>query len=258
MLYAPADTTLAAMPVPRFHVDAPLPFAGQWLELPEAAAHHAGRVLRLREGDAVVVFDGRGGAARASIAFDRRGARARIEEALHDSRELPLRIVLAQGMASGERMDWIIEKATELGVAEVWPVAAQRSVMRLKGERQERRTQHWQRVAAAACEQCGRNVVPGVEEPATLMEVIERANGQGLPSWVADPQSDSALFESLPAAAPEALLIWVGPEGGWTDEELNALIRAGTRSVRWGSRILRTETAGAALVATLLGYWRVC
>jgi 16S rRNA (uracil1498-N3)-methyltransferase len=246
------------MSVPRFHVDASLPFAGQWLELPDAAAHHAGRVLRLRDGDPVIVFDGCGGAARASIAFDRRGARARIEEALHDPRELPLRIVLAQGMASGERMDWIIEKTTELGVAEVWPVAAQRSVTRLKGERQERRTQHWQRVAAAACEQCGRNVVPRIEAPATLEEVLERSRAQELPAWVADPQANSTLFESLPAAVPEAMLIWVGPEGGWTDEELKALSRAGTRSVCWGSRILRTETAGVALVAALLGYWRVC
>ncbi len=257
MLSTPADQPIAAMPIPRFHVDAALPFPGQWLELPEAAAHHAGRVLRLREGDAVTVFDGRGSAARASIAFDRRGARVRIEEPLDENRELPLRIVLAQGMASGEKMDWIIEKATELGVAEIWPVAAQRSVMRLKGERQERRTQHWQRVAAAACEQCGRNVVPPVEEPGTLTQVLERAAAQALPGWVAAPAAEAQLFDSLPSATPPALLIWVGPEGGWTDEELGSLQRAGTRAVRWGPRVLRTETAGAALVAALLGYWRV-
>lgn len=237
------------MPSPRFHC----PFAlspHARIELPEAIAHHAVRVLRLREGTAIVLFDGTGGEYPAVLRIEGKAAYA--ELGAHDPREAELagNITLVQGLPSGDKMDWIVEKAVELGVHRVAPIAAQRSVLQLTGARQEKRMTHWRRVSSAASEQCGRNRIMHVDEvlplerwlaaPATGMRLLCHPDG-GLPL-------EQALRQ--PGAARDLCLL-VGPEGGWSDAELAAARAAGTQAVTFGPRVLRTETAGLALAAAV-------
>ncbi|WP_124080110.1 16S rRNA (uracil(1498)-N(3))-methyltransferase [Pigmentiphaga humi] len=240
------------MPLPRFHIDLPMS-PGARLALPDAIAHHALRVLRLREGEAIVVFDGRGGQYPAVLEAEGKRGYARL--GAHDAREaeLPGRIVLAQAIPSGDKMDWVIEKAVEVGAAAIQPLAAARSVLRLSGERLEKRLQHWRRVAVAACEQCGRNRVPEVGAPLTPQQWLETPPADGAVRLLCDPDAGVRLTDwaGAPAAPPAAIELLVGPEGGWSDEEYALAQRHGVRMVRFGDRILRTETAGTALVSAL-------
>jgi len=247
------------MPAPRFYCDIPLaPHAR--LTLPQAVAHHAVRVLRLRDGDAVVLFDGQGGEYPAILRLEGRDVWA--ETAAHDPREAELAgtITLVQGLPSGDKMDWIIEKAVELGASRVVPIAAQRSVLQLTGERQARRLTHWRRVATAASEQCGRNRILQVDAPLTLRQWLATAGAApGLlchPGAAHDLRGALAARATAPGPARELRLL-VGPEGGWTDDELAAAVAHGAQAIRLGSRVLRTETAGLALIAAasaLLGW----
>lgn len=235
------------MALPRFHVPGPWSPNGP-LDLPEEAAHHALRVLRLAPGTAIEVFDGKGAALPGVLVAS--GKRAALE-ARGEVRRTPLReprLTLVQGIASGDKMDWIVEKATELGVDVVVPLAARRSVLRLQGERREKRWRHWQRVAQAACGQCGRDMLPEILAPLTMGEWLARPAAPGL-SVVCHPEAEASLLPLLRRAAPEALTLWVGPEGGWDEEELALAQRHGVLPVRWGGYVLRTETAGLALAA---------
>ncbi|MDX3904743.1 MAG: 16S rRNA (uracil(1498)-N(3))-methyltransferase [Pigmentiphaga sp.] len=240
------------MPLPRFHVDLPLS-AGARVALPDSIAHHALRVLRLQAGAGLVVFDGRGGQYPAVLEIAGKQGYAVLGP--HDPREaeLPGRIVLAQAIPSGDKMDWVVEKAVEVGAAAVQPLAAARSVLRLSGERLEKRLQHWRRVAVAACEQCGRNRIPEVAAPLTLQQWLDRPAADGAVRLLCDPDAETRLTDwaaALPAA-PAALELLVGPEGGWSDAEYALARRYGVRMVRFGDRILRTETAGTALISAL-------
>jgi 16S rRNA (uracil1498-N3)-methyltransferase len=228
---------------PRLFVDAALrPRAN--FELPEASAHHAVRVLRLREGDAVVLFDGRGGEYPARLAMPGRG-RVVAETGEHRAteRESPLAVTLAQGVSSGERMDFTVQKAVELGVAALHPVLCARSVVRLDGERGAKKLAHWRRIAIAACEQCGRNRVPEIAEPVALDRYRAPAGAKILLA-----PSGSARLADL-ARGPVVLA--VGPEAGFSPGEERGLLRAGFVAVRLGPRVLRTETAALAALATL-------
>ncbi len=235
---------------PRFYLAERLPAQGE-LSLPDAIAHHAFRVLRLREGDAVVLFDGHGGEARARLALRGKTGFAVIEEYDAVERESPLAVVLVQGLAGGDKMDWIVQKAVELGVAGVVPLAAERSVLKLHGERAEKRREHWRQVAIAACEQCGRNRVPEIVPVATLA------------AWLA-AHRDVAKFVLMPGGEhgvaglvrPEGVLyLLIGPEGGWSEDELALCRAAGCIGLRFGPRVLRTETAGLAALAALQTVW---
>jgi len=244
------------MPVPRFHCPGPLA-AGAAIELPEAIAHHALRVLRLRPGAAIVLFDGTGGEYPARLLAGDGPARA--ELGAHDPREAepPLPVTLVQGLPAGDKMDWVVEKAVELGAHRIVPVAAQRSVLQLSGSRLEKRLEHWRRIARSACEQCGRNRVPRVEAPLSLADWLRSAE---IPQWLCDPQASVPLPSALREAAPhsDGLALLVGPEGGWSDEETALARKLGARPVRLGDRVLRTETAGLALLAAagaLLGWY---
>lgn len=240
------------MPLSRFHLDLPLQ-AGARIVLPVPIAHHALRVLRLRDGDEIVVFDGRGGQYAARLEADGKQAAALLGS--HDPREaeLPGRIVLAQAIPSGDKMDWVIEKAVEVGVHAVQPLAAARSVLRLSGERLEKRLRHWQRVAVAACEQCGRNRIPAVAAPLTPEQWLTRPLPDGTQRVFCDPDADIRLTQWLGGlpTPPADLELLVGPEGGWSPEEYALATRHGVRAVRFGDRILRTETAGTALISAL-------
>ena len=232
--------------VPRFYVDAPLR-AGGVCALSEDAAHHAIHVLRLREGEDVTLFNGRGGEFAARVASIQR-LRLSIDLLQHRAveRESPLRLTLVQGMSAGEKMDSTVRKAVELGVADVQPVLAARSVARPKGDRAENRRAHWQKVVIAACEQCGRNRIPEVHP---LMAVSEyQATGPGM-RILLSPLAEMP-FSKLPLKGSEFVLA-AGPEAGFTAEEEARLVDAGFVPASLGPRVLRTETAAVAALAAL-------
>jgi len=231
--------------VPRFYLDAPLR-AGSVSTLPEDSAHHAVHVLRLREGDEVTLFNGRGGEFAARIASMQR-LKISIDVLQHRAveRESPLRVTLIQGVSSGERMDSTLRKAVELGVAEVQPVLATRSVARPKGERAEGRRSHWQKVVIAACEQCGRNRIPEVQP---LISVADYRPGQGTKILLSP--SSQALLSKLSFDESQFILA-AGPEAGFTEDEEARLVEAGFVPASLGPRVLRTETAAVAALAAL-------
>lgn len=243
------------MPAPRFFCDTPLS-ADARIALPPALAHHALRVLRLRAGDAVVLFNGQGGQYPAVLDIEGQTGFARLGAFDPYEAELAGRITLAQGLPAGGKMDWVVEKAVELGAARVCPIAAQRSVLQLTGPRLDKRAAHWQRIAQSAAEQCGRNRLMAVDAPRTLIEwLTQPADG---PRLLCHPQATDDLADRL-GAAPDlrSLTLLVGPEGGWSDQELAVARAAGVQAVRFGSRVLRAETAGLALisaVSALLGW----
>jgi 16S rRNA (uracil1498-N3)-methyltransferase len=233
------------MAAPRFFVDLDLA-AGATLALPDAVAHHAARVLRLRDGAAIVLFNGRGGEFGATLQVDGKHALARVHRFDPVERESPLPLMLVQAWVATDKLDWIIEKATELGVARIVLAPAERSVVRLQGERRERRLAHLRLLAIAACEQCGRNRVPAVTAVDTLAAALVAS---GSDAWlILAPEAALPLAEAAPAASTALL---VGPEGGFTPEEIAAAGQLGCRPVRLGPRVLRTETAGIAALAAL-------
>jgi 16S rRNA (uracil1498-N3)-methyltransferase len=216
--------------------------AGTELDLPREAAHHALGVLRSREGDTLVLFDGRGGEWPSTIvAAGRRDARVRIER--HDAieRESPLAVTLAVSLLASDAMDSAIRKSVELGVAVIQPVAATRS----QGPtRRAESVERWRRLAIAACEQCGRNRIPAIEAARPLAEWLA-ARGRSRVGFVFVPGA-AALPGSLAATAVDVL---VGPEGGWTGDEIAAAQRAGLTSASMGPRVLRADTACVAALA---------
>lgn len=240
------------MPLPRFFCDTPLS-PGVRLTLPDALAHHAVRVLRLRDGEPVVLFNGQGGEYPATLGVDGKSAWAQLGD--HDPREAELAgsITLVQGLPSGDKMDWVIEKAVELGASRVIPIAAQRSVLQLSGARLEKRVAHWTRIAQSAAEQCGRNRLMAVDAPMGLREWLEQP-GTGL-RVLCHPDATATLADVLTASAEreplQSLSLLVGPEGGWSEAELALAAQCGVQSVRFGPRVLRTETAGLALISAV-------
>jgi len=238
--------------VPRLFHDGPIE-AGRPLPLGADASHHALGVLRLSIGDAVVVFNGDGRHWPARIlSADRRGALVHPGAPGCAGTESRLPIVLAQGLPSGDKMDWVIEKATELGVASIRPLISARSVARLDAERAERRLAHWRRVAIAACMQCGRDRLPEIAAPRRLADWL-REGAPGCPDGarlLLSPR-DAPGLAAITEAPPQAVTILAGPEGGFTDEETAATRAAGWRPLRLGPRTLRSETAGIAAIAAL-------
>jgi 16S rRNA (uracil1498-N3)-methyltransferase len=235
------------MRMTRCHVDRPLP-VGARVVLPESAANHLVRVLRLREGDACVLFNGDGNDCRARIAVA--GKREVVVEILGldpVDNESPFRITLLQGIARGEKMDLILQKATELGAAAIAPVLAERTEVKLDTERTEKRMAHWRSVILAACEQSGRAIIPLLAAPAALADAA-RATTDSL-KLTLDPTGEHTLA-SLPTSAISAALA-IGPEGGWSPRDRETLRAAGYTGLRLGPRVLRTETAGLAAIAAL-------
>jgi 16S rRNA (uracil1498-N3)-methyltransferase len=236
------------MRLTRVHVDAPLADGGE-LALPDSAAAHLARVLRLQPGDACVLFNGDGRDYAATItAAGKREVRVRIGSSLAVASESPLSITLVQGIARGEKMDWILQTATELGVAAIAPVSSERSEVRLEGERADKRLAHWRSVVVAACEQSGRAIVPVVAPPRSLQDALT-----GLPMgprYLLDPQSERAIG-GIAMASNAGCVLAVGPEGGWSPRDRDLLVGAGFEGLRLGPRVLRTETAGIAAIAAL-------
>ncbi len=223
---------------------------GGTVALPEQAAAHVTRVLRLRVGDALTVFDGRGGEYTAELAsIAKREVTLRLGTHSSTERESPLAVTLIQGLARGEKMDYIIQKATELGVARIIPVSTVRSVVQLDDDRSDRKWQHWRAVAAAACEQCGRNRLPEILEPCRL-DQLWRSNVLPSLRLLLSPHAQSGIASSL-IPRPTELAVLIGPEGGLDPEEDRRAQESGFRPVSLGPRVLRTETAGLAMLAAV-------
>ena len=237
----------------RVHVPGPLA-SGATITLPPQAGAHVARVLRLVVGDELTLFDGRGGEWQARITGVRgKAVEATVGAHLAVERESPLQVTLLQALARGEKMDWVLQKATELGVARIVPVATERSVVQLDGERADRRIAHWQGVVAAACEQCGRNRLPEILPPARL-EAACAASTATLKLLLAPGATASlAAVAASATRAANGLALLIGPEGGLADAEQAVAMRAGFQPVSFGPRVLRTETASIAALGLLQG-----
>jgi 16S rRNA (uracil1498-N3)-methyltransferase len=239
------------MNLPRFYCREALA-PGAHVDLPAPVARHAVRVLRLPPGAPMILFDGRGGEYLAHIQrIERERVIAELGAWQDVERESRLSVTLVQAVQAGDKMDFTIQKAVELGVKDIVPVDSRRSVTRLSGERAGKRVAHWQGVAAAACEQCGRNQVPNVAPLEKLENWLARPPAQGLRLMLA-PDADASLA-SLPPSTHIQLLI--GAEGGLDPQETIAARQAGFRSIRLGPRILRTETAALAALAAIQVLW---
>ncbi len=234
----------------RLHVDMPLA-AGDVVTLPEAAARHASTVLRVRAGARLSVFNGSGGEYAAEVVrASRAGVELRLLERHAHERESPLRVTLVQGVSRGERMDLTVQKSVELGVAVIQPLLCERSVVRLHGERAERRVAHWRAVAASACEQCGRDRLPEIAPLLDFETWLPQMPAKGL-RLTLSPHAGRPLSALAPPPPEHGATLVVGPEGGLSEAESAMLAAAGFTPLRLGPRVLRTETAALAAVALL-------
>ncbi len=243
--------------MPRFFVDSNFE-PGNVVTLPDEVARHV-QVLRLAAGDALTLFNGRGGQYEARLVeVGRRNALAEIGTFAAIEAEPPYRITLAQGIAGGDKMDWLIEKAVELGVSRIAPLITARGVVRLSAERASRRHAHWQGIVRAACEQCGRNRVADVDPARELskwLQALPAVAPSGSLRLMLSPRADTA-FASLPEGPPSGdVLLLIGPEGGLSPEEEDAALAHGFTALSLGPRVLRTETAGMAVLAALAARW---
>jgi 16S rRNA (uracil1498-N3)-methyltransferase len=216
------------------------------MDLPDSAVRHL-QARRLRSGDGLVLFDGTGGEYTATLVdLQRRRAQARIDAHTPREAEAPVAVTVLQGISKGERMDYAMQKATELGVARIIPVISERCVVRLDSERWAKKQRHWQAVAIAACEQCGRNRIPSIDSPCSLEAGLARVDG--LPGVIFDTEGDRAARDLQPT---EQLATLIGPEGGLAPEEIQRVADLGWQRIRLGPRILRSDTAPVAALAVI-------
>ncbi len=237
--------------MPRFYCDLPLA-VGRLIELPDATARHAIGALRLRSGDGVVLFNGDGSEYQGTLEQQGKAAAVRLSGLAEPQRESNLRITLAQGISSGERMDLTLQKSVELGVAAIQPLMMRRSVVKLSGDKTEKRLRHWRGIVISACEQCGRNQLPPVAEIQDFMPWLRQTPSE-IQRYLLDPEAKQSL-RNLPTPSGPVMLL-AGPEGGFDPVERNAAIAAGCIPLRLGPRILRTETAALAALAAMQAIW---
>jgi 16S rRNA (uracil1498-N3)-methyltransferase len=252
------------MRLTRVYVEAPVA-GGKRLVVEGSAANHITRVLRLRSGDALTVFDGSGGEFGARIEeFRKDSVVVSVEDHRPLDRESPLPLTLAQGISRGERMDWIIQKATELGTSRIVPLFTKRSVVRLDEKQADRKLQHWRAIAISACEQCGRNRIPELAAPIDFFDVLP-ADSSGATRLLLSPTGDLRIEDLQDAGqnigkevrqgAGNGITVLIGPEGGLEDVEQEAALAAGFKAVRLGPRVLRTETAAIAALTIIQRYF---
>ncbi|MGH8290218.1 MAG: 16S rRNA (uracil(1498)-N(3))-methyltransferase [Steroidobacteraceae bacterium] len=214
------------------------------------AANHIARVLRLAAGDPLTLFDGRGGEHTARVEALHQGAVVvAVGESSAAERESPLSLTLAQGISRGERMDWVVQKATELGVSRMVPLLTERSVVRLDARQAERKLEHWQGIAVAACEQSGRNRIPDIAPPLGLQDFLRSRQKDGPTRLLLSPTGALGIGELQ--ALDGGVIVLIGPEGGLAESEQRAALDAGFIAVRLGPRTLRTETAAIAALSVL-------
>jgi 16S rRNA (uracil1498-N3)-methyltransferase len=239
------------MRLTRVHVEGPLTGESQQI-IRGAAVNHISRVLRLRVGDNLTLFDGRGGEHEARIdEFRKDTVLVTVADHRPVEREAPVPITLTQGISRGERMDWVVQKATELGVARIVPVITERCVVRLDAKQSEAKLRHWRAITIAACEQCGRNRVPELEPVAKFHDYlgIAKAAGSMHRRLLLSPTGQHRIRDLN--GVVDAVSVLIGPEGGLTEVEHDSAIAAGFTAVRLGPRVLRTETAAVAALTAI-------
>lgn len=236
----------------RIYIDLPLA-VGSELTLPPAPAHHVARVLRLRAGQPLTLFNGHGGQYAATVqSVSGRDVRLSVGEHQAIDRESPLDITLVQAVSRGRHMDYTLQKAVELGVNRIVPVLSEFGQVRLEGKRLPGRLEHWRGVVIAACEQCGRNRLPAVDMPQPFSSWLETLPA-GLVRLLLDPQAGQPLRDlPVPAAG---IVILSGPEGGFSPDERQAALQAGCHAIGLGPRVLRTETAAPAAITACQALW---
>ena len=236
----------------RIFCEGPLTLGGE-VKLPAAGAYHVARVLRMREGAPLILFDGIGGEYQAEITrVDGDAVSAKLIHQTPGTAESPLKVTLVQGVSRSERMDWTLQKATELGVTSIAPVLSARSVVRLDEKQAAKKQAHWHAIVIGACEQCGRTRVPNVATPVPLRNYFTNVKKEGL-RLVLSPSAPGSLAGL--ASLPNKVELLIGPEGGLDDDELNAARAAGFTPVRLGPRVLRTETAAVVALSVLQALW---
>ncbi|MEZ5493078.1 MAG: 16S rRNA (uracil(1498)-N(3))-methyltransferase [Pseudomonadales bacterium] len=239
------------MRITRLYVAQPLA-AGSEMLLPADAAHHIGVVLRAKVGQAVVLFDGHGVEARARISdCTRKQVAVHIDSVEQVNRESPLHIHLAIGVSRGERMEFVLQKSTELGVATITPLLCERSEVRLSDERWQKKNEQWQKIIVSACEQSGRAHIPQLHAPMDLSGCLAADNSER--RFVLHHRSDGVL--SAQQETPRSVLLLIGPEGGLSVAEINTALAANCRALTLGPRVLRTETAPLAAISVLQAHW---
>lgn len=218
------------------------------LQLEEKAGHHLARVLRAEVGDEIILFNGEGGEYQ-SVIRDISKKHVEVELLTFNPRDVesPVTLILAQGIARGEKMDFIIQKAVELGISEIFPITTERCNVRLDREREKKRLLHWQAVVISACEQSGRNTLPILHAPMPLQSWVSACSAEQ--KYILSPHVDNKLV--TPQQKPASIAILVGPEGGLSDAEMSAAAKQNFHSLNLGPRILRTETAALAALAVL-------
>ena len=248
------------MRLTRVYVEAPVA-TGKRLVVEGSAANHITRVLRLRSGDLLTVFDVSGGEFGARIEeFRKDSVVVTVEEHRPLDRESPLPLTLAQGISRGERMDWVIQKATELGTSRIVPLFTKRSMVRLDERQAERKLQHWRAIAIAACEQCGRNKIPELAAPVDFFDVLP-ADDSGSMRLLLSPTGNlriedlAEVGQDLAPGVRKGITVLIGPEGGLEEVEQEAALAAGFKAVRLGPRVLRTETAAMAALTIIQRYF---
>jgi 16S rRNA (uracil1498-N3)-methyltransferase len=243
------------MRIPRIYQAVPLT-VGQEIQLESQAAVHVTRVLRLRAGDAIVLFNGQGGEFHGVVdRLDKRVTTVQLQSFADTDTESPLRITLAQGVSRGERMDYTVQKAVELGVHRIAPVETERTVVNLNPERKARRRHHWQSVVQSACEQCGRNVVPQVMDVLKLADWLHSLSAQEQENRFVLNHRVERGVSSIQLDSQQPITVLIGPEGGLAEQEIAQVEQAGFVSVRLGPRVLRTETAALAFISALQAKW---
>lgn len=238
------------MRIPRIYEPQPLQ-AGADITLGEVASQHLGKVLRMQPGDSIVLFNGEGQEFPATIAaVSKKSVSVRLEQGLSPATESPLRVHLGQCLSKGDRMDYAVQKATELGVTAITPLFSERSEVKLPADRAEKRQRHWQQIAISACEQSYRTQVPDLVMPANLSEWLNTVEADL--KLVLDPRGAEPLDTQL---TPQSVAMLIGPEGGLSDAEVEMAVNAGFKPIVLGPRILRTETAPVVALTLLQSVW---
>ena len=227
---------------------------GQALELDKEQAHYLGRALRLRPGDALIIFSAESGEFAAAVTtIGKSNAELMVGVAIPTNTESPLKVHLVQGVSRGERMDVVVQKATELGVKRISPVLTEYGVVKLEGSRASRRREHWQKIAESACEQCGRTRPPLIDEPLPLKTWFGSKTSETDVDLILKPNAATSMA-SLKAPTTKVCLL-IGPEGGFSDNEYEDAEISGFKAVSLGPRVLRTETAAIAAITVAESLW---
>ena len=237
---------------PRIYQDLPIS-VGQQLQLDEKGSHHVGKVLRMQAGQPLRLFNGEGGEYQATVlAVDKKNVLVEVTAFQEDDHQSPLHVHLGQVISRGERMDYALQKAVELGVSEITPLFSMRCEVKLSGARLEKRMQQWQHLIISACEQCGLNQLPRLNPPQVALQWFEHCNASL--KWLLHP-GETPLKLLLDSDKPDAVCLAIGPEGGFDDSEIAGAKQSGFQPVAIGPRVFRTETAPIAALSLLQYQW---